>query len=379
MDIISSVPHYVIPFLVVLSILVFIHEFGHYVVARLCGVRVKIFSIGFGPELFGFNSKSGTRWKFSLIPLGGFVQMYGDSDPASSANQEEVEQIPDEEKRYAFYYKNVWQRICIVFAGPGINFIYAILVMAVLFCVQGRPYTPPVIGGIVENSAAAQGGFEPGDRILSVNGESIARFEDLKRLVTVNLDSPIDFKIQRKDKEIHLNIKPEVLEEKDARGFTQRIGRLGVFSAGKIAVEEQGIGQALLASVEETWSITTSTLHAMGQIIAGDRSTKELGGVIRIGAYAKDFSDRGIAALIMFSAIISINLGLINLFPIPLLDGGHIVFFLYEAVARRKLPEKVQRAAYGLGYAFIILLMLYATWNDLVQLKVIDYLVKLVS
>jgi regulator of sigma E protease len=380
MDFLTQVPHYAIPFLVVLSILVFVHELGHYLVARFCGVRVEMFSIGFGKELFGFRDSHGTRWKICLIPLGGYVQMYGDADPTSSTQKtEEMVQLTDAQKSMAFYYKPVWQRALIVAAGPAINFLYAIIVMSVLFSVQGQIVSPAEVGGLVEKGPADKAGFQIGDKVISINGRRIERFQELQREVNINLGASMNVIVERKGEEVTLKVSPEVIEQKDNFGFRHMIGRLGIVSTPKTEIKKHDVGSAIIASFTETWSMSVSTLKAMGQMITGTRNADELGGVIRIGAYAKEFSDAGLLSLLMFSALISVNLGLINLFPIPLLDGGHLVFYAYEAVFGKQMPEKVRTAALRVGYVLVVTLMVYATLNDLIQLKVFNFIAKLWS
>lgn len=380
MQFFTSIPEYAIPFLLVLSILVFVHELGHYLVARWCGVKVEIFSIGFGKELFGFNDKKGTRWKFCWIPLGGYVQMFGDADPTSSKeDRSKTSGLSAAEKKVAFFYKPVWQRALIVFAGPAINFIYAIVVMAILFVIQGQAYAPAQVGGLIEGSVAEKSGFEIGDVITKINSTPIERFQDLQRFIAVNIGEEMEFSVKRGDKTVTIDAKPEVISQTDNFGFRHMVGRIGIISGGKTALKKHTILSALEASVEETWSMSASTLKAIGQMFTGVRSAEELGGVIRIGAYAKEFSDEGALSLLLFSALISVNLGLINLFPIPLLDGGHLVFYAYEAIAGKPMHEKVRLMGVRLGYVFVIALMVFATLNDLIQLKVFDYISKLAS
>ncbi len=374
MDFITSIPAYAIPFLVVLSVLVFIHELGHYLAARWCGVVVESFSIGFGKELFGFNDKHGTRWKFSMVPLGGYVQMYGDMDPASSGvDPKKVKKMTKKQKEGAFFNKTVGQRAFIVFAGPTINFIYAILVIAALFWVNGEYYAPTIIGGVVEDSAAEQAGFEPDDVVLAINDHKIYRFSDMQRIVSINLDKEMRFLIQRGDEELTITAKPTLSEKVDRFGFTHSTGVLGIVSVGEIEKKDHSIISSVYAAGLETWDMSVSTLKAVGQIFVGSRDVKELGGVIRIGAYAKQFAESGMASLIMFSAIISINLGLINLFPIPLLDGGHLVFYAYEALLGKPMNQKVRDISMNIGYFLIIALMIFATLNDLVQLNLMNF------
>ncbi len=379
-DFVSAAPAYIIPFLVVLSVLVFVHELGHYLVARWNGVKVEVFSIGFGREIFGFDDKAGTRWKFSLIPLGGYVQMFGDADPASSSEDKAAfEKLTKKEKDQTFYYKKVWQRAAIVFAGPAINFIFAIVILMGMYWAHGQGVTPALIGGVVEGSVAEKAGIEIDDRILTVNGQKISRFQELQRLVSVNLGKIMALEIERGDQIVTLELAPEVVRQEDNFGFSHSTGRLGVVSLPKTELMEHNAWTAFVSANQETWSISVATLRAVGQMIIGTRSTEELGGVIRIGAYAKEFSEAGWISLLTFTAIISINLGLINLFPIPLLDGGHLFFFAWEAVFGKPMHAKARDIGIRIGYASLIGIMVYATLNDLIQLNVFEYLSGLLS
>ncbi len=380
MDFITAVPSYAIPFMLVLSVLVFVHELGHYLVARWCGVRVEAFSIGFGRELFGFHDSHGTRWKFCWIPLGGYVQMFGDADPSSSMQDDaKISKMKAAEKKVAFFFMPVWKRAAIVAAGPVINFLYAIFVLAAIFTTHGQNYAPAKVGGLVENGAAAKAGMKIGDVIMAVNGNPIERFDELQRYVTINLDNEITFMVKRGKKMKSIVFRPEIQAQKDNFGFVHQVGRIGVISTGKIAHEDHTPFSALVAAVEETWSMSAATLRAIGQMIVGTRGAEEIGGVIRIGAYAKEFSDAGWLSLVMFSTMISINLGLINLFPIPLLDGGHLLFYAYEALRGKPMPERIRVYGVRMGYMLVVALMVFATLNDLIQLHVFKYIVDLVS
>jgi len=403
MELLTQIPSYIIPFIVVLSILVFVHELGHYLVARWCKVKVEIFSIGFGPELFGWNDSKGTRWKFSAIPLGGYVQMFGDADPASAETDEAIKNLSEEERKDAFFSKSVGARAAIVAAGPFINFLYAIIVLIGVFWFVGQPITPNWVGGIVEGSPAEAAGILPEDKIVAIDGMPITRFQQIQRAVTVALDTPITITVERGNilpkvddegnpitteaeanqateiTQFDVTLTPELIRHEDRFGFVHNVGRMGVISVGEIANKDHSFLSATTASFVETGSIIQSTLTAIGQMITGVRSTEEVGGIIRIGAYAKEFSDSGIVALIMFSVMISINLGLINLFPIPLLDGGHLVFYAWEALAGKPMSEKVRNVGMRLGYALVIGLMVFATFNDLKQLDVFQFVAGLVS
>lgn len=379
-EFITHTAQFVLPFLAVLTILVFVHEFGHYIVARFCGVKVEMFSIGFGPELFGFNDKHGTRWKFSLIPLGGYVQMFGDADPTSATQDDaKIAQMSTAQRKVAFYSKSVAQRSAIVAAGPLINFVYAIVVIMAVFLTIGENYAPAKVGDLVPKGAAEQAGFKKGDIILQANGESLASFQDLQRIVSVNLGANIAFDIQRGTEKLHIVAAPKKVTLKDNFGFIHAIGRLGIMSEGNTAMREHNAVSAIKAATLETYAMAASTLKAMGQMVTGVRSTDELGGVLRIGAYAQKYSQAGWVSLLMFSAIISVNLGLINLFPIPLLDGGHLMFYAGEAILRRPVSVKIRNAGARVGYVLVLALMVYATFNDLLQLKVFHNIARLFS
>lgn len=374
---------YVLPFVVVLSVLVFVHEWGHYIIARLCGVKVDVFSIGFGREIWGWTDKSGTRWKISWLPLGGYVQMFGDTDPASARHDDpNARPLTEDEKKIAFYTQPVARRAAIVAAGPAINFLFAIIILTGLYAIQGQPYTPPIVGKVVEGSAADKAGIRPDDKIISLNGVKMERFQDIAQYVAINLDKEMTVELVRslgkKDAwaktPTTLHIKPALIEETDRFGFKNQRGRLGIGGPTKdSAIEPHTPWSAFVAANKAVWDIASSTLKAIGQMITGTRSADELGGILRIGAYAGDFAQQGIIALITFAALLSVNLGLINILPIPMLDGGHLAFYAMETVKGKPLNERVQEYALRVGLTFLLGIMLFATWNDLVQLKVIAY------
>lgn len=383
------------PFIIVLSILVFIHEWGHYIIARICGVKVEKFSIGFGKEIWGRNDKNGTRWKICMIPLGGYVQMFGDSDPSSAAHAEGVEEgdkirpFTEEEKKVAFYSQPIHKRAAIVFAGPAINYLFAILVLTGLFIFQGQPYTPAVASKIIEGSAAAEAGLKLDDKILAINGEQVVRFQDLRPITDLNIERPLKVEVAHFNAEAKtwdekntstITITPKRIVEIDRFGFRHEVGRLGIVSpSGSFEMQKHNPFSGFVAAVGETWRITTMTLKALGQMIIGTRSTDELGGVLRIGAYAGDFASKGLIAFITFAALLSVNLGLINLLPIPLLDGGHLAMYAMETVRGKPLSLQVQEYALRMGLVFLLGIMFLATWNDLVQLKIVDYVKNLIS
>mgnify|MGYP006421213199 CR=1 FL=1 len=376
MDIFGGVGGTLIAFLVVLSILVFVHEFGHYYVARLNGVRIEVFSIGFGPEVFGVTDRAGTRWKFSAVPLGGYVKMFGDANAASQPG--DAGDIPADQRDQAFPCKRLGQRAAIVAAGPAANFLFAIVALAGLFAIVGQPYTPPVVGEVVEESAAAEAGLKPGDRIVSLSGKSINRFEEIKRIVALNPDEQLSLVVKRDGGRVPLTAVPKRTEVTDRVGNTHSIGRLGIRVTG-VAFRRPDPLTAVWSAGKETLALTTGTLQAVGQIISGSRSTDELGGPIRIAQLSGEVADTGISNLISFMAVLSINLGLINLFPIPMLDGGHLLFYGIEAVRGRPLGERTQEYGFRIGLALVLTLMLFVTWNDLANLQAFDFFKNLVT
>ena len=377
MELLSNVTGYLLPFLVVLTVLVFVHELGHYWVARRNGVRVEVFSIGFGPELFGWTDRAGTRWKFSAVPLGGYVKMFGDADAASTPGAE-LPAMTEEEKAVSFHHKRLGQRSAIVVAGPLANFLFAIVVFAVLFATIGQNFTPPEVTGIVSGGAAERGGIQPGDRIVQINGESIERFEDIQRIVQLGLEEPLAMVVQRAGREVALTLRPTVIQETDRFGNTIRVARLGIRGGGMEFVRHDPI-TAVWRAIGETWSQSVGTLRAVGQMIVGSRTTEELGGPLRIAQMSGEVAQGGVGSLIVFMAVLSINLGLINLLPVPMLDGGHLMFYAAEALRGRPVGPRAMEYGFRVGLVLVFSLMIFATWNDLVHLKVVQYLVNLVS
>jgi regulator of sigma E protease len=376
-DSLTFVEGRVLPFLIVLTVLVFVHELGHYFSARRNGVRVQIFSVGFGPELFGWTSRVGTRWKFSVIPVGGYVKMFGDADPSSMPSGT-VEEMSEEEKAVSFFHKRLVQRTEIVAAGPVANFVFAIVVLAGFFMTVGQPFTPAKIGEVLPGSAAERAGLEPQDTIVAIDGKSIERFEDIQQIVGLNSGEPLNILVQREGREVRLSATPSVIEEKDVFGNLHHIGRLGITRKGTEFVRRDPVS-ALWRAVDETWNMAAGTLTALGQMVAGTRTTEELGGPIRIAQMSGVVAEGGPSNLIWFMAVLSVNLGLINLFPIPILDGGHLLFYAAEAIRGRPLGPRAQEYGFRLGLALVLTVMVFATWNDLVQTGVIPFLKRLLT
>lgn len=363
-----------IPFLVILTALVFVHELGHYLVARWNGVRVEVFSIGFGPELFGWTDRAGTRWKFSAIPLGGYVKMFGDANAASMPAEDNAE-MSEAERAVAFPYKRLGQRAWIVSAGPIANFLFAIVLLAGLFSLIGQPFTPAVVGQVVPGSAAEAAGFQPGDKIIAVNGETVARFEELQRIVGLRPEEELEVVLLRDGREIGLIATPARVERENSLGETQEVGQLGIQRSGSEFIQHDPL-TAVWQATRETVSIVSQTFTALGQIIRGDRGADELGGPIRIAQMSGQVAEHGIPQAIFFSAVLSINLGLINLFPIPMLDGGHLLFYAIEALRGRPLGERAQEYGFRIGLALVLTLMVFVTWNDLLRFEVLVSFVK---
>jgi regulator of sigma E protease len=373
MTFVSMIGQYLVPFLLILSVVVFVHEFGHYWVARRTGVRVETFSIGFGPELFGRNDRHGTRWRFSAIPLGGYVKMLGDADAASATIDLRKASLPE-----SFPSRTVWQRMAIVVAGPAANFLLAIVVLAVLFTFNGRPFTPPDVGAVQEGSPAAAAGIREGDRIVGVGDEPIESFEELQAIVRDQAGVPLAFAVERAGQRLELEIVPAATEFTDRFGNTHRVGRIGV-SRGGIQFRKTNAFLSLYEATLETGKIVGATLSAVWEMIIGSRGTEELGGPLRIAQMSGQIAQDGLVPVIWFTAVLSINLGLINLFPIPMLDGGHLVLYGIEAARGRPLTERSQEIAFRFGLAMVLSLMVFATWNDLVQLRVVEFFSNLIS
>lgn len=377
MDVLSFLWDWIVPFLVVLTVLVFVHELGHYWVARRNKVRVEVFSIGFGPEIFGWTDRHDTRWKISAVPLGGYVKMFGEHD---FEDDEEQPPMTPEETAVSFHHKRLGQRAAIVAAGPLANFLFAIVLLAGLFYVVGIPEPLAGVGSVKEDSAAAEAGFEPGDLILRIQGEPVKWFEDLRLFVRDRAGQVLAFEVRRGDQDLLLTATPKAITVDEQGEGTRQIGLLGVTpDPSRIGYEAIGPIAAMGAAVERTYGLTTQILAALGEIITGSRTAEELGGPLRIAQISGQVAQGGPVNLIFFMAALSVNLGLINLFPIPMLDGGHLAFYAAEAIRGRPLGRRFQEYGFRFGLILVLLLMVFATWNDLVSLKVVDFFRQLVS
>lgn len=362
---------YVIPFLFVLTIVVFVHEMGHFLVARWCGVSVDAFSVGFGPEIVGFTDRKGTRWKLSWIPLGGYVKFRGDEGPASAPDAEALAGMNEEDARGAFHNKSVAIRSAVVAAGPVANFILAIVIFSIVFMVAGRPITPPVVDGVQPESAAAEAGIEVGDLILAIDGRAIDSFFELQRIVSVSAGRPLTITIDRDGTEIEVVATPDLREVEDRFGSTHRVGILGVSRTSEVERVVYGPPAAVGMAVGETWFVIERTMIYIYDIIIGRQPADQLGGPLRIAKVSGDVATLGFLALINLTAILSISIGLLNLFPVPMLDGGHLVFYAVEALRGRPMSERTLEISFRIGLALVLMLMLFATWNDLIQLNLL--------
>lgn len=368
--------YYLVPFIVLLGILVFVHELGHFLIAKMLGVRVEEFSIGFGKELWGFNDKSGTRWKVSAIPLGGYVKMYGDADASSATSSDEAKGLSEAEKKQAFPYQSPYKKLAITLAGPATNYLFAILVFAGIFFFMGKINFPPVVGEVIPGGAAEKAGVQANDRILKINGKEIANFGDLQREIELSADRKALLEIKRGEEIVSVPVNLQEMEidatlyDKTEAPKVKKV-MLGVRSVNVVEVDNKKLSllEAFKEASIETWNITDATLRGVGQMLTGARAADDVGGVIRIAEMTGDISkQKGWIDFMVFMALLSINLGLINLFPIPVLDGGQAVMYMIEIVSRREIGEKVKEYMFRFGFGLIMALVVFATWNDLVHL-----------
>lgn len=359
----------VVPTLIVLTAVVFVHEMGHFLVARWCGIRVAAFSIGFGRELAGFNDRRGTRWKLSAIPLGGYVRFEGDENAASFPDPEALAKTPPAERHGLFHFAPVWKRAAVVAAGPIANFILAILVFAAVFTFLGRPHILPVAVTVIEGSAAERAGMVPGDRIVSVDGNDIASFSELQSIVMLSADDPLEVVVERSGERVVLIATPERQERPDGLGGTHRTGVLGI-TAGEVDFRKDAPLAALRQGVAETYLIVDRTIVFIGRLVRGRESAEQLSGPIGVGKVAGVVaSSGGLPGLIYLTAVLSVSIGLFNLFPVPMLDGGHLVFYAVEALRGRPLSPRLQDLGFRIGFALVIMLFIFVTFNDIVNLS----------
>ena len=372
----GSIPFwmYLIGFPLLLGPLVTLHELGHYLVGRWFGVKAEAFSVGFGKELVGWTDRRGTRWKLSALPLGGYVQFKGDMDPASIPDKEAIANASPEERDGSFHHASLWKRALIVFAGPAANILITLAIFASFFALYGRPVAADpaetnVVQNFAEESVARDAGIEVGDRIVAIDGEGVAEFQDIQERVIMYPGKTVDIEVERQGRTLTLPVTIGDSTETDRFGNESRVGRLGVYSTG-MEFAEVGIGESLSLAVVQTGKLVDMMVTGIKQIVVGDRSVKELGGPVTIGKFAGEQLSMGPLSFINFAALISLNLAFINLLPIPALDGGHLAFYAAEAIRRKPLGPKSTEVAYRAGVALVLALMIFVTFIDIAKLPV---------
>lgn len=358
----------IVPFLFVLTVVVFVHEMGHYLVGRWCGIGVRAFSIGFGPELIGFNDRRGTRWKLCAIPLGGYVKFVGDINATSTPDPSEVESLTPEERKVAFHTQAVWKRALTVLAGPVFNFILTIAVFAVMFSIYGKVISEPLVSEVRPDTPAAAAGLQPGDRFVSVDGSPVESFADVQRIVSGRAGDPLVFVLDRKGQEVTVTVTPQLLDQTDALGNVIRVGIIGVVSTpdnSQRRIETFSPGGAVVEAVVETGYIIARTGQFLKRFVVGREDKCQLGGPVKIADMAGKAAALGFEWLVQLVALLSVGIGILNLLPIPPLDGGHLVFYGLEAVKGRPVSERAMEAVYRVGMFLVLGFMAFVFWNDL--------------
>lgn len=354
----------ILSFIAVIGLLVTVHEFGHYLAGRAFGVKADAFSVGFGKELLGFTDRRGTRWKLSALPLGGYVKFAGDMNAASMPSPA-IAQMTREERALTLNAQPLYAKAAIIAAGPLINFLFAILIFATLFTAVGRSYTPAVVDAVQRGSAAAVAGFMPGDRIVALDSAAVARFEDLTRTVALSTGKPIRAEVLRAGRSVTLTVTPKIVQEKDNFGNTYTTGRLGIAGGQHTERERMNPVHALIVATGEVVRLIPVMAQGIWQVITGERSFSEMGGPLKVAQISGQQASLGWQSFVPFVALISINLGFINLLPIPVLDGGHLAMYALEGVRRRPLGQRAQELAFMSGFAALFTFMVAKTLNDL--------------
>jgi regulator of sigma E protease len=367
----SNLLFYVLPFLFILTVVVFVHEYGHYKVGRWCGVDVTTFSVGFGKEIFGWTDKHGTRWRFAAIPLGGYVKFAGDANAASGPDGDALAGMSAEERSRTLPGATVGRRAAIVAAGPIANFIFSILVFAAIVMALGKATIVPRVDRVAPESAAAKAGLARGDLIVAIDGARVTAFDEVRRVVTTNAQNPLRFVVARDGVEREVEITPTLIERRTPLGV-ERVGAIGVTAANLPEDQRRvtfGPIEAIGYGVSESWFIVTRTFDYLGKLLTGREKADQLSGVIHIAEVSGHVaSTGGIVSLITLAAVLSVSIGLMNLFPIPMLDGGHLMFYAFEALRGRPLSERVQEYAFRAGVAFVLMLTVFVTWNDIARI-----------
>jgi len=364
--------NYIIPFLILITIVVFIHEYGHYYFAKKYGVGITDFSIGFGREIFGWNDKSGTRWKICWIPLGGYVKFFGDRNVFSESEQQEViSKYNEEDRKKLFILKPLYQRSIIVAAGPLANFVLAILIFLIINMISGKDMTPAVIDEVVKDSPAFVAGMKKSDKIIFIDNKKVDSILQVSTFINTSTSEIINFVILRNDQEIFLSVKPNLVDGEDSLGNSVKKRMIGIkLSPLNNEFNRQPLGpsKAVYYSFKEVWFVTVTSLNYLGKMFTGSADTSQLGGPIRIAKITGQISEHGLIPFFSIMAYISISLGLINLFPIPMLDGGHLMFYLIEKILGRPLSQKTQEGFFRIGLFLLVSLMFFVTFNDLKDL-----------
>ena len=365
--------NYIIPFIILITIVVFIHEYGHYYFAKRFGVGITDFSIGFGREIFGWNDKSGTRWKVCWIPLGGYVKFFGDRNVFSQSEQESlIKKYNDEDREKLFILKPLYQRSIIVAAGPLANFVLALIIFALINMFVGKDMTPAVIGEVQKDSPAFVAGLKKNDKIISIDNKKVESILEVATFINTSTSENLEFLILRNDQEISLFVKPKLIDGKDSLGNSVKKRMIGIRLSPPLNNEFQkqplGPTKAIYYSLKEVWFVTSASLNYLGSMILGSADTSQLGGPIRIAKITGQVAEHGIIPFLSIMAYISISLGLINLFPIPMLDGGHLMFYLIEKILGRPLSQKTQEGFFRIGLFLLFFLMFFVTFNDLKDL-----------
>lgn len=366
---------YFLPFLFVLAIVVFIHELGHFLVGRWCGVRVETFSLGFGPRLARFYDRKGTEWALSAIPLGGYVKFKGDADASSKPDIAAAEAMSEEDRKDAFPHKAVWQRALIVFAGPAANFILAFVIFTLSFMIVGRTQVQPIIAEISKGSVAEKVGFQPGDRVLAIDGKPVQSFDEVARIISVSEDRTLSFRIARADRELEIAAMPAISSRQTILG-TDRRPVMGFGSSPQpehLFQRQFGPVEASATAVREIVFVIDRTAHYIGGLFSGRERADQLSGPLRISYISGKVAETGLGPLLILTAILSISIGLINLLPVPMLDGGHLVFYAIEALFGRPVSPRAQELSFRVGFALVLMLMLFSTWNDISHLTGIAF------
>lgn len=365
LDSLVPVVSWVLPFLIVLTILVFIHELGHYLVARYNGVKIEVFSIGFGPEIFGWSDSKGTRWKFSLIPLGGYVRMFGDANEASIPDFNHASTLSPDDRAKTLMGKTVWQRMAVSIAGPVANIFLTFVLFSLVFLFLGKASESPVIGEIVEGSIAEKAGFQVGDRVVRLDKFIPQSFKEIQAYINSRPNEVISVQIEREEKFLTYQVIPEGMDVTSQK----KIGFIGI----NPLMVKKSLLEAPFEALKSVTTMSQDLLKLLGSIVSSGENASKLGSVLSIAKMSKDSLQGGIFSLIFFMAVLSLNLGVINLLPIPMLDGGHLLFYVIEAVTGKQVGEKSQDIAYKIGFGILLFVMLFTLWNDLTRFKVIEY------